>query len=57
MEACGHIPVDVSDIIPELIFTHLRKGHALTFKGRVVLARKDVLAQSPGFDLNLPDLM
>ena len=57
VEAGRDVPVNIPDIVAELIFTHLGESHTLAFKGRVVLSREDVLTQSPGFDLYLSDLM
>ena len=57
VEAGGDVPVNIPDIVPKLIFTHLGESHTLAFKGRVVLAREDVLTQSSGFDLYLSDLL
>ena len=57
VEAGGDVPVNIPNIVPELIFTHLGESHTLAFKGRVVLSREDVLTQSSGFDLYLSDLL
>ena len=31
--ACGDIPVDISDIIPRLVLSHLAKGHSSSLEG------------------------
>ena len=54
VQPCGHIPVDVADIVAELIFPHLGKLHTSALECRVVLSGEDILAQTAGLDLYLP---
>ena len=42
IEACRHIPVDITHVITILIFANLGKSHATPFEGRVILACKDI---------------
>ena len=50
-----HVPVNIADIVPELIGADLGKVHPGALKGRMVLASKDVADQTLGTDLDLPD--
>ena len=55
VHASGDVPIDVADVVAELIFTHFAESHASTFEGRVILTSKDVIGETTSFDLNLPD--
>ncbi len=54
METCGHVPIDVTNVIAKLILPDLREGHAPAFEGRMVLSGEDILTQPAGLDLYLP---
>ena len=56
-ETCGDVPVHVADVVTVLILAHLAESHAPALVGGVVLARKDLVAQGPGPDLDFPDLL
>ena len=45
-----HIPVNRTNVIAILVRTHFAKSHSATFERGVVFPRKDVIAQSSGFD-------
>ena len=44
-------------LITILIFSNFREGHTTSLEGRVILSCEDILAQSTGLDLYLPDLL
>ena len=44
--------VDITDVVAKLVFSHFRECHTPTFEGRVVLASKNILAQSASLYLN-----
>ena len=54
VETSRHVPIDVAYIVALLILTHLRKGHAAPFEGRVVLACKNVVGEGVRFDFYAP---
>ena len=56
VETCRHIPVNVAHVVAVLVLAHLAEGHTAPLEGGMVLPRKDVGAQSTGFDFNLPYL-
>ena len=56
-KACCHVPLNVAYVITVLVLAHLGEGHAAPLKGRVVLASEDVVAQTSGFNLYLPDFL
>ena len=56
-QARGDVPVHVADIVAVLVLAHLAESHAPALVGGMVFARKDLMAQRPGPDLDLPDLL
>jgi len=57
VEASGHIPLDVPDVVAILIFSHLAEGHTATLEGRMVFARKDVVRKAASLDFYLSDTL
>ena len=57
IETRSHIPVNVANIIAELIFTDFRESHSPTFEGRVILACKNIIGQSACLNFNLANLL
>ena len=53
METGGHIPVDVSHVVAILVLPHLGEGHTPALEGRVILACKDILAETASLYLDL----
>jgi hypothetical protein len=53
--ACSYIPVYGTNIITVLVLTYFAKSHPTPFKRCVVFARKDMIAQSSGFDFYFSD--
>jgi len=54
-EAGCNVPVYIPDVISVLIFPDFTERHASPLKNAVVLSRKDLVGQSPAFDLNFSD--
>ncbi|CAI8307438.1 MAG: Uncharacterised protein [Bacteroidota bacterium] len=55
--ARSNIPIYGTDIVAILVLTHLAKGHTTTFKGTLIFPPKNMIAQSAGFNLNLPNFL
>lgn len=56
-ETRSHVPVDVPDVVAELIFPDFREFHSSSLEDGVVLAGKDLVDQSLSANLYLPDLL
>ena len=56
-ETCGHIPLDVSNVISVLILTHLGKSHSPTLKSGMIFTGKDVGRETAGLNLYLAYLL
>ena len=54
VETCRYVPVNISYVIAVLVFAHFGKAHTLSFKGRMILTRKYVAAQSASLYFNAP---
>ena len=50
-----YVPVDVADIVAELVLPNFTEGHTTSFEGAVVFAGKDVPGEATGFYLNFSD--
>ena len=53
--ARSDVPVYVAHIVAILVFTHFREDHSTTFECGVILSGKNILGESAGLDLDLPD--
>jgi hypothetical protein len=53
VETGRYIPVYGTYLIANLVLAHLAESHTPAFKSRMIFARKKVIAQPPGFDLDL----
>src|ERR1035437_7422057 len=42
IEPCSDIPVNIPDIVTILVFAHLAECHSFSFKGAMILSRKNL---------------
>jgi len=56
VKAGGNVPVDCPDLIANLVFAHFAEGHTPALESRMIFTGKQVVAESPGFYLDLPYL-
>jgi hypothetical protein len=51
----SYVPVDVSDIVTELVFANFTEGHTAPFKRAVVFSCEDIPGKPFRFYLNFPN--
>ena len=56
-ETSRHVPLDVANVVAVLVLAHFGESHAAPLEGRMILACKDIAAQTSSLNLNLPDLL